>query len=50
MGHFNDTLIRRKNKHLNQFERAKIEVLNSLGYSAYAIATMLKRSFRSCRT
>ena len=49
MGHFNDTLIRRKNKHLNQFERAKIEVLNSLGYSAYAIAKMLKRSSNTIR-
>lgn len=49
MEHFNDTLICRKNKHLNQFERSKIEVLNSLGYSAYAIAKMLKRSSNTIR-
>lgn len=49
MEYSNDTPICRRNKHLNQFERSKIEILTSLGYSPYAIAKMIKRAPNTVR-
>lgn len=49
MEYFNDTPICRRNKHLNQFERSKIQILTSLGYSPYAIAKMINRAPNTVR-
>ena len=49
MEYSNNTPICRRNKHLNEFERSKIEVLSSLGYSPYRIAKMINRSANTVR-
>ena len=49
MEYSNNTPICRRNKHLNEFERSKIEVLSSLGYSPYSIAKVINRSANTVR-
>ncbi|TDX49162.1 IS30 family transposase [Orenia marismortui] len=49
MDYLNDTPKSRKNKHLNAYERGQIQLLNSEGMSAYAIAKRLGRASNTIR-
>ncbi|WP_420811487.1 helix-turn-helix domain-containing protein [Natranaerobius trueperi] len=44
MDYFNDAPTSRKNKHLNDFELGKIELLHKQGYSLNAIGKILNRA------
>lgn len=49
MEYNNNTTERRKNKHLNDFERGQIKLLKNKGYSAYKIAKELGRASNTIR-
>ena len=49
MGYSKKTPIYRMNKHLNEFERTKIQVLCSLGYPPYRIAKIINISANTVR-
>ena len=49
MDRFNDTLLLRKNKHLNAYERGQIQLLNSEGLTPYAIGKRLGRASNTIR-
>jgi IS30 family transposase len=49
MDYLDDTLLSRKNKHLNAFERGQIQLLNSEGLSAYSIGKRLDRASNTIR-
>ncbi len=49
MDNINDTIIQRKNKHLNVFERGQIQLLNAEGLTPYAIGKKLGRASNTIR-
>jgi IS30 family transposase len=49
MNNYNNTSNKRKNKHLNEFERGQIELLHKAGYSAYSIGKQLERASNTIR-
>lgn len=49
MDNTNDTLIQRKNKHLNAFERGQIQLLNAEGLTPYVIGKRLGRASNTIR-
>jgi len=49
MDNINNTIIQRKNKHLNAFERGQIQFLNAEGLTPYAIGKKLERASNTIR-
>lgn len=49
MDNYNDTTLSRKNKHLNAYERGQIQLLNSEGFTPYAIGKRLGRASNTIR-
>jgi len=49
MDYYNDTPSSRKNKHLNDYERGKIELLHAQGLSPYAIGKRIGRASNTIR-
>lgn len=49
MNYYNDTLLIRKNKHLNAYERGQIQLLTAEGLTPYAIGKRLGRASNTIR-